>query len=80
MLAAVQDTKADVVMVLARQRSYVGQLFQRSVTARLLAHCPAPVLVPVLPIAAEMPSGDSTGFVIAVQNATAVLNGLASAS
>ena len=48
-LAAVQDTKADLVIVLARERSYLGELFHRSVTAQLLAHCPVPVLV--LPVA-----------------------------
>lgn len=77
-LAAVQDLRADLVVVLARQRSYVGELFHRSVTAQLLTRCPVPVLV--LPVAAEMLSGGSTGFVTAVQNATAVLGGLAPAS
>ncbi|WP_167852034.1 universal stress protein [Hymenobacter elongatus] len=44
-LAAVADTKADLVVVLARQRSYFGELFHRSVTAQLLERCPVPVLV-----------------------------------
>ncbi|WP_310397877.1 universal stress protein [Hymenobacter sp.] len=78
LLAAVQDLQADLVVVLARQRSYVGELFHRSVTAQLLARCPVPVLV--LPVAAEVPSGGGTGFDTAVQNATALLNGLAPAS
>ena len=50
-LAAVRETKADVVVVFARQRSYLGNLFHHSVTARLLTNCPVPVLV--LPTAAE---------------------------
>lgn len=49
--AAVQDTKADLVVVLAREPSYLGELFHHSITAQLLAHCPVPVLV--LPVAAE---------------------------
>ena len=53
-LAAVQDTKADLVVVLARERSYLGELFHHSVTAQLLAHCPVPVLV--LPVAAAVES------------------------
>ncbi|SHJ81583.1 Nucleotide-binding universal stress protein, UspA family [Hymenobacter daecheongensis DSM 21074] len=53
LLAAVQDTGADLVLVMARERSYLGELFHRSVTARLLAHCPVPVLV--VPTAAEVP-------------------------
>ena len=52
LLAAVHDTKADLVIVLARERSYLGELFHRSVTARLLAECPVPVLV--LPVVAEI--------------------------
>ncbi|GAA4009334.1 hypothetical protein GCM10022408_21770 [Hymenobacter fastidiosus] len=44
-LAAVADTGADLVVVLARQRSYLGELFHRSVTAQLLERCPVPVLV-----------------------------------
>lgn len=37
LLAAVQDTQADMVVVLARPRSYFGDLFHHSVTARLQA-------------------------------------------
>ena len=77
-LAAVQDFRADLVVVLARQRSYVGELFHRSVTAQLLVRCPVSVLV--LPVAAEVPSRESIGFNTAIQNATAVLHGLAPAS
>ena len=78
LLAAVAATRADLVVVLARQRSYLGELFHRSVTARLLARCPVPVLV--LPVAAEVPSGGSTGLDAAVQNAGALLSGLTPAS
>ncbi|WP_310394186.1 universal stress protein [Hymenobacter sp.] len=61
-LAAVEDTQADLVVVLARQRSYLGELFHRSVTAQLLTRCPVPVLVlPVAVIAApETPSPRAT--------------------
>ena len=52
LLAAVQDTQADLVVVLARERSYLNELFHRSVTARLLTECPVPVLV--LPVVAEV--------------------------
>jgi nucleotide-binding universal stress UspA family protein len=52
LLAAVADTGADLVVVLARQRSYLGELFHRSVTAQLLERCPVPVLV--LPVAAAV--------------------------
>ncbi|OGX85220.1 hypothetical protein BEN47_02560 [Hymenobacter lapidarius] len=45
LLAAVQDTRADLIVLLARQRSYFSELFHRSVTARLLQTCPVPVLV-----------------------------------
>ena len=50
-LAAVADTQADLVVVLARQRSYFSELFHRSVTAQLLERCPVPVLV--LPVTVE---------------------------
>ena len=57
LLAAVQDTQADLVIVLARERSYLSELFHQSVTARLLAECPVPVLV--LPVATEVASAPS---------------------
>lgn len=57
LLAAVQDTGADLLIMLARQRSYLGELFHRSVTARLLLQCPVPVLV--LPTASEVPHADA---------------------
>ena len=47
-LQAVADTHADVVVLIARPRSFLGRLFHRSVTAAVLRHCPVPVLlVPV---------------------------------
>ena len=52
-LAAVQDTQPDLVVLLARKRSFLGELFHRSVTARVLARCPVPVLV--LPTGASAP-------------------------
>ena len=57
LLAAVQDTGADFIVVLARQRSYLGEMFHRSVTARLLERSPVPVLV--LPVAAEEDAPDT---------------------
>lgn len=78
LLAAVQDTHADLVVVLARQRSYLGHVFHRSVTARLLAQCPVPVLV--VPVAAEIPVLESAGFATAAQYATTVLTGLSPAA
>ncbi|MDB5236442.1 MAG: hypothetical protein JWR44_3435 [Hymenobacter sp.] len=77
-LAAVQDTQADLVIVLARERSYLGELFHHSVTARLLAESPVPVLV--LPVAAETHSSESTDLTSAAQWTNSVLTGLAPAS
>ena len=62
LLAAVADTQADLVLVvvIARPRSYLGELFHHSVTARLLDHCPVPILV--LPtVAAEAPATGPPG-------------------
>jgi len=73
-LAAVQDTQADLVIVLARERSYLGELFHQSVTARLLAHCPVPVLV--LPVAAPAAAPDSGPLATAAQLTNSVLSGL----
>ena len=78
-LAAVRDTQADLVVVFARQRSYLGELFHRSVTARLLTDCPVPVLV--LPTAAMvMPSATPASPATAAGYASVVLNGLSPAS
>ncbi|TDN39404.1 universal stress protein [Hymenobacter sp. UV11] len=70
-LAAALDTRADLVVVLARQRSYLGDLFHRSVTAQLLQTCPVPVLV--LPTAASVPVTETPGFAAATGFATTVL-------
>ena len=78
LLAAVQDTQADLVVVLARERSYLGNLFHRSVTARLLAKCPVPVLV--LPVAADVPAPVSGQLATAAQLTNSVLSGLAPAN
>ena len=58
-LAAVQDTQPDLVVLLARKRSFLGELFHRSVTARVLARCPVPVLV--LPTGAAAPRAVAHG-------------------
>ena len=76
-LAAVQDTQADLVIVLARERSYLGELFHQSVTAGLLAHCPVPVLV--LPVAAPA-TADSGHLATAAQVTNSVISGLMPAS
>ncbi|AMJ65993.1 universal stress protein [Hymenobacter sp. PAMC 26628] len=79
LLAAVADTQADLVIVIARPRSYLGDLFHHSVTARLLDHCPVPILV--LPTVTEAPATDPTGrTATAAQYASLVLNGLSPAS
>ncbi len=77
-LAAALDTRADLVVVLARQRSYLGDLFHRSVTAKLLENCPVPVLV--LPTAAPVPVAETSGFATAAGYANTVLTGLTPAS
>ena len=51
--AAPKVVATDAVVVLARQRSFMSDLFHRSVTARLLERCPVPVLV--LPTATSKP-------------------------
>ena len=54
-LQAIADTHADVVVLLARPRNFLGRLFHRSVTAQVLRHSPVPVLlVPAEP--PELPS------------------------
>jgi nucleotide-binding universal stress UspA family protein len=44
-LQAAQASEVDLVVVLARPRSFWGQLFHRSVTAEVLLHSSVPVLV-----------------------------------
>ncbi|KUG08541.1 universal stress protein [Solirubrum puertoriconensis] len=45
LLQAVEDTKAELLVVIARRHSVLGELFHRSVTDRLMQLCPVPVLV-----------------------------------
>ncbi len=77
-LAAVRDTQADLVVVFARQRSYLGELFHRSVTARLLADCSVPVLVLPTTVAATPTALGPPATMI--QYANTVLQGLSPAS
>ncbi|MDO7852448.1 universal stress protein [Hymenobacter convexus] len=65
LLTAVQETRADVVVVVGRQRSFMSDLFHRSVTARLLENCPVPVLV--LPTASSKPRLTAAEHAAAVQ-------------
>lgn len=44
-LRAVAETKADLLIVVARPRSFLGRLFHRSVTAQVLRGCAVPVLL-----------------------------------
>ncbi|UOQ68410.1 universal stress protein [Hymenobacter volaticus] len=44
-LAAAQAPEFDMVALIGRQRSVLGQLFHRSVTAHVLLHSQLPVLV-----------------------------------
>ena len=50
-LQAVADTQADLLILIARPRSFLGRLFHRSVTAQVLQHCRKPLLL--LPVEAE---------------------------
>ncbi|OGX86718.1 universal stress protein [Hymenobacter glacialis] len=77
-LAAALDTRADLVVVMARQRSYLSDLFHRSITAQLLQSCPVPVLV--LPTAAAPPAAEAPGFTTAAGYANTVISGLLPAS
>jgi nucleotide-binding universal stress UspA family protein len=42
---ALADTRADMLVLITRPRSFLGELFHRSVTAAVLRHCPVPVLL-----------------------------------
>ncbi len=44
-LRAARPADFDMVVLIARPRSFLGELFQRSVTAQVLLHSPVPVLV-----------------------------------
>ena len=57
-LQALTDTQADLLILIARPRSFLGRLFHQSVTAEVLRRSPVPVLlVPAeAPEAPEVPS------------------------
>ena len=60
-LAAIADTDADMVVLLSRRHSYLGELFHSSVTAQVSSQSPVPVLVvPVtdVPTPAQLPGQD----------------------
>lgn len=44
-LQALDDTQADLLVLIARPRSFLGALFHRSVTAAVLRHTWVPVLL-----------------------------------
>jgi nucleotide-binding universal stress UspA family protein len=44
-LQAIADTQADLLVLIARPHSFLGELFHRSVTAAVLRHCTVPVLL-----------------------------------
>ena len=44
-LQALADTRADMLVLLTRPRSFLGELFHRSVTAAVLRHTRVPVLL-----------------------------------
>ncbi len=44
-LRAVAEAQADLLLLVARPRSFLGRLFHRSVTAQVLRGCPVPVLL-----------------------------------
>lgn len=50
---ALADTQADLLVLIARPRSFLGQLFHRSVTSQVLRQCRVPVLL----LPAKAPSG-----------------------
>ena len=77
---ALEDTHADLLVLIARPRSFLGRLFHSSVTAQVLRLSPVPVLL--LPAAtAEVPMADLTDRAATVaEYANAVLTGLSPAS
>lgn len=44
-LQAVEDVQADLLVLVARPRNFLGRLFRRGVTAQVLRHCRVPVLL-----------------------------------
>jgi nucleotide-binding universal stress UspA family protein len=57
LLAAITDTDAELVVVQARSRSYLSELFHRSVTAALIRQSPVPVLI--VPVIEHAPTATS---------------------
>ena len=78
-IQALEDTHADLLVLIARPRSFVGRLFHSSVTAQVLRLSPVPVLL--LPATDEAPMADLTDRAATVaEYANAVLTGLSPAS
>ena len=78
-IQALEDTHADLLVLIARPRSFLGRLFHSSVTAQVLRLSPVPVLV--LPTIAKAPMVDLTDRAATVAEYTnAVLSGLSPAS
>ena len=78
-IQALEDTHADLLVLIARPRSFLGRLFHSSVTAQVLRLSPVPVLL--LPATAEAPVVDLTDRATTVaEYANAVLSGLSPAS
>ena len=44
-LQAATDTRAELILLVARRQSFLGQLFNSSVSARVVLHSPVPVLL-----------------------------------
>jgi len=78
-IQALEDTHADLLVLIARPRSFLGRLFHGSITAQVLRLSPVPVLL--LPATAEVPLADFTDrATTVVEYANAVLTGLSPAS
>lgn len=78
-IQALEDTHADLLVLIARPRSFLGRLFHSSITAQVLRLSPVPVLL--LPATAEVPLADFTDrATTVVEYANAVLTGLSPAS
>ena len=78
-IQALEDTHADLLVLIARPRSFLGRLFHSSVTAQVLRLSSVPVLL--LPATAKAPMVDLTDHTATISEyATAVLTGLSPAS
>ena len=78
-IQALEYAHADLLVLIARPRSFLGRLFHRSVTAQVLRLSPVPVLL--LPATAEAPMADLTDRAATLaEYANAVLTGLSPAS